>query len=252
VPAKKPKPSAATRRATTSARDAVAWLRKKGTKATRDGMARYAIPSDKAFGVTVGAMRAYAKKLGPDHALAQALWSDGHYESRMLACFVAEPALLTPAQMERWARDFDSWALCDTAAFHLFDRTPHAWKSVAAWAPRREEFVRRAAFALLASLALHDKRAGDAPFLRGLRLIERAAPDERNFVKKAVSWALRSTGRRNAALNAAAVSVAKRLGASTKPGARWVGKDALRELTSPAVKNRLANKRKSRATPRPS
>ncbi|HEX6273648.1 MAG TPA: DNA alkylation repair protein [Polyangiaceae bacterium] len=226
-------------RATTDVRDAVAWLRKKGTKATRDGMARYAIPSDKAFGVSVGVMRAYAKKLGHDHELAQALWADGHYESRMLACFVADPALVTPAQMERWARDFDSWALCDTAAFHLFDRTPHAWKHVAAWAPRSEEFVRRAAFALLASLALHDRQAADAPFLSGLRLIERAAPDERNFVKKAVSWALRSVGRRNRALNDAAVAVAKRLAASAKPAARWVGKDALRELTSPAVRKRL-------------
>jgi 3-methyladenine DNA glycosylase AlkD len=240
---KKPVP-AARARATTNVRDAVAWLRKKGTKATRDGMARYAIPSDKAFGVSVGAMRAYAKKIGPDHELARALWADGHYESRMLACFLADPALVTPAQMERWARDFDSWALCDTAAFHLFDRTPHAWKSVAAWAPRSEEFVRRAAFALLASLALHDKRAANAPFLRGLRLIERAAPDERNFVKKAVSWALRSIGRRNEALNTAAVSVAKRLSASPTLAARWVGKDALRELTSPSVKQRLAKKQK--------
>jgi len=187
----------------------------------------------------VGVMRAYAKKLGYDHELAQALWADGHYESRMLACFVADPALVTPAQMERWARDFDNWALCDTAAFHLFDRTPHAWKHVAAWAPRSEEFVRRAAFALLASLALHDRQAADAPFVRGLRLIERAAPDERNFVKKSVSWALRSIGRRNRALNDAAVAVAKGLAASAKPAARWVGKDALRELTSPAVTKRL-------------
>jgi 3-methyladenine DNA glycosylase AlkD len=221
-------------------RAVVAWLRGHGTKATRDGMARYAIPSDKAFGVTVGAMRAYAKKLGRDHDLAGALWADGHYESRMLACFVDDAALVTPAQMDRWCRDFDSWAICDTACFHLFDRTPHAWKKVAAWAPRREEFVRRAAFALLASLSLHDKEAGDALFARGLRLLERAAPDERNFVKKAVNWALRSVGKRNASLNAASVKLAKRLSASGKPAARWVGKDALRELTSASVRRRLA------------
>ena len=203
-------------------------------------MARYAIPSDGAFGVTVGAMRAYAKKLGHDHALALALWEDGHYEARMLACFVDDPALVTPAQMDRWCRDFDNWAICDTACFQLFDRTPHAWKKVAAWAPRREEFVRRGAFALLASIALHDKQAADAPFLRSLRLVERAAPDERNFVKKAVSWALRSIGRRNAVLNGASIEVAERLAASSKPAARWVGKDALRELTSASVKKRLA------------
>ncbi len=238
----------ATTKGKNTVRAVVAWLESHGTRATRDGMARYAIPSDDAFGVTVGSLRAYAKKLGRDHELAGALWADGHYESRMLACFVDDPELVTPAQMDRWCRDFDSWAICDTACFHLFDRTPHAWKKVAAWAPRREEFERRAAFALLASLSLHDKQAEDAPFVRALRLIERAAPDERNFVKKAVSWALRSIGRRSAALNAAAVALSERLAASAKPAARWVGKDALRELTSASVKKRLAaSKKKSGA-----
>jgi 3-methyladenine DNA glycosylase AlkD len=221
----------------------VAWLARHGTKATRDGMARYAIPSDGAFGVTVGVLRGYAKKLGRDHALAQALWADGHYESRMLACFVDDPALVTPAQMDAWCRDFDNWAICDTATFHLFDKTPHAWKKLTSWAPRREEFVRRAAFALLASVALHDKRADDALFLRALPLIERAAPDERNFVKKGVSWALRSVGRRNAALNTPCVALSKRLAASSEPAARWVGNDALRELTSATLKKRLAAKK---------
>lgn len=225
------------------AKEAVLWLKKKGNRATRDGMARYAIPSHDAFGVSVGTLRSYAKKLGRDHDLAEALWLDGHYEARMLACFVDDPARVTPAQMDRWCRAFDNWAICDTACFHLFDRTPHAWKKVTAWASRREEFERRAAFALLASLSLHDKESDDAPFLRGLRLIEKAAADERNFVKKSVNWALRSLGRRNAALHAASVSVAERLANSSKPAARWVGKDALRELTSPAVKKRLARKR---------
>jgi 3-methyladenine DNA glycosylase AlkD len=226
------------------AKDAVAWLKRHGTKATRDGMARYAIPSDKAFGVTVGTLRSYAKRLGRDHELAGALWAARWYEARMLACFVDDPALVTPAQMDRWCRDFDSWAICDTACFALFDRAPHAWKKVDAWAPRKEEFVRRAAFALLASLSVHDKKASDAPFLRGLRLIERAAADERNFVKKAVNWALRSIGKRNAALNAASVKVARTLAASAKPAARWVGKDALRELAGASVKRRLAKHKK--------
>ena len=223
-------------------REVVTWLERHGTKATRDGMARYAIPSERAFGVTVGALRAYAKKLGRDHELAQALWAEGHYESRMLACFLDDPSLVTPAQMDAWCRDFDNWAVCDTATFHLFDRTPHCWKMVSAWAPRREEFVRRAAFALLASLALHDREADDALFLRLLPFVERAAPDERNFVKKGVSWALRSIGRRNVALHAPCVALSERLAASTQPAARWVGKDALRELTSAAVKKRLAKK----------
>jgi 3-methyladenine DNA glycosylase AlkD len=241
---KRAKTSVARAPTRTTVREAVGWLRREGTKATRDGMARYAIPSENAFGVSVGALRSYAKTIGHDHALAEALWADGHYEARMLACFVADPKLVGVAQMERWCRDFDSWALCDTATFHLFDRTPHAWKLVAKWAPRREEFVRRAAFALLASLALHDKACDDAPFLRSLALIERAAADDRNFVKKAVSWALRSIGRRNAALNEACVALSRRLAASPEPGARWTGKDALRELTSTAVKRRLATKKR--------
>jgi 3-methyladenine DNA glycosylase AlkD len=226
------------------AKDAVAWLKRHGTKATRDGMARYAIPSDKAFGVTVGTMRSYAKRLGRDHELAGALWSARWYEARMLACFVDDPALVTPAQMERWCRDFDNWAICDTACFALFDRSPHAWKKVDAWAPRKEEFIRRAAFALLASLSVHDKKAADATFARGLHLIERAAVDERNFVKKAVNWALRSIGKRNPTLHRASLTVAKRLAASPKPAARWVGKDAVRELTGASVKRRLAKQKK--------
>ena len=230
--------------AQTRAQGAVAWLKRHGTKATRDGMARYAIPSDEAFGVTVGTLRSYAKRLGRDHELAGALWTARWYEARMLACFVDDPALVTPAQMDRWCRDFDNWAICDTACFALFDRSPHAWKKVDAWAPRKEEFTRRAAFALLASLSVHDKKAPDAPFLRGLRLIERTAADERNFVKKAVNWALRSIGKRNAALNAASVKVARTLAASSKPAARWVGKDALRELTGASVKRRLAKQKK--------
>jgi 3-methyladenine DNA glycosylase AlkD len=145
--------------------------------------------------------------------------------------------------MDRWCRDFDNWAICDTTCFHLFDRTPHAWRKVEQWARRRDEFVRRAAFALLASLALHDKRAADEPFVRCLPLIERAAGDERNFVRKGVSWALRSIGRRNLGLNTAAVALALRLSASGEPAARWVGKDALRDLTRNATKRRVAAKR---------
>src|SRR6185436_12540345 len=135
---------------------------------------------------------------------------------------------------------FDNWGICDTVCFHLFDRTPFAWAKVHEWHDRRGEFARRAAFALLASLALHDKQSGDAPFLDGLDLIERAATDERNFVKKGVSWALRLIGRRNAALNTAAIALARRLSASEHAAARWIGKGAVKELTSPLVKRQLA------------
>ena len=226
----------------TEARAALAWLKRSGTRKYRDGLARYAIVAPKAFGVSVGALRQYAKRAGRSHELAAELWKSGWYEARMLACMVDEPARVTPAQMDRWARDFDNWAICDTACFDLFDRTPHAFRKVAQWSSRREEFVKRASFALLASVALHDKKADDAAFRRCLPLIERAATDERNFVKKGVNWALRAIGRRNSALHTAAVEVARGLAESEAPAPRWVGKDALRELASAAVMRRLAAK----------
>jgi 3-methyladenine DNA glycosylase AlkD len=158
----------------------------------------------------------------------------------MLSAFVDEPDRVTAGQMDRWARDFDNWAVCDHLCFHLFDRTPHAWRKIDQWSRRRAEFVKRAAFALLASVALHDKSAPDAPFVRSLRLVEAGAADERNFVKKGVSWGLRSVGRRNRALNAAAIKVARRLAGSADAAPRWVGKDALRELAGPKVQRTLA------------
>lgn len=211
--------------------EAVAWLKQHATRHTLEGMARYGLPSDKAFGVAVGDIKALGKRIGRNHELAEALWKTGWYEARMLTSFVDQPERVTPAQMDRWCRDFDNWGICDTLCFHLFDRTPHAWAKVEQWSKSRDEFVKRAAFALLASLALHDKQAPDRPFVESLRWIERGAEDERNFVKKGVSWALRGVGRRNAALRVAAVTVAKRLSASPESAARWVGNDALRELT---------------------
>jgi 3-methyladenine DNA glycosylase AlkD len=224
-------------------REALAWLERRGSKRIREEMlTRYGITAPKAFGMQVSAIQQLAKRMGHDHDLAAALWQTGWYEARMLAAYVDEPARVTSAQMDRWARDFDNWGICDTVCFVLFDRTPHAWRKVEQWSRRRDEFVKRAAFALLASIALHDKRTGDEPFLRSLALVERAAADERNFVKKGVSWALRAVGRRNRALNVAAVEVARRLSESSEAAARWVGKEALRELTSPAVRKRLAGR----------
>jgi len=220
--------------------DAIAWLRSHATKATRDGMARYNVPSDKAFGVSMKNIQLLAKQLGRDHALAAALWETGWYEARMLTAFVDEPERVTSAQMDRWSRQFDNWAICDTLAFALWDRTPHAWTKVEQWAGRREEFIKRTAFALLWSLTVHDKEATDKQFLRGLALIEQAAADDRNFVMKAVNMALRAIGKRNAALNAAAAKTATRLAVSSDASAKWVGKHALREITSAAVKRRVA------------
>jgi 3-methyladenine DNA glycosylase AlkD len=195
-------------------------------------MARYAIPSHNAYGVPVGALRKHAKALGRDHELAGALWETGRYEARMLACFIDVPAAVTAAQMDRWCRDFDSWAICDTACFHLFDRTPHAWRKVDQWSRRRGELARRAAFALLACLALHEKAAADEPFLQRLALIEQAATDGRNFVKKGVLWALRAIGERNAALRGAAAASAARLAESPDATARWVGKGVRKKLSN--------------------
>lgn len=216
---------------TAHTQSAIAWLKRHGSKSGRDGMQRYNIPSDRAFGVPMRQVQELAKQLGHDHDLAAALWASGWYEARLLAAYVDEPAAVTVAQMDRWCRDFDNWAVCDTVCFALFDRTPHAWGRVKEWAPRRAEYVRRAAFALMWGLTVHDKTSADAPFLRGLTLIERAASDDRHFVMKAVDMALRAVGKRNAALNTAAIAVARRLMVSSDETAQWIGKHALRELS---------------------
>ena len=211
-------------------RGALAWLERHGSKKGREAMARYAIVAEGAFGVSMKDMQALAKTLGRDQALAEALWATGQYEARMTACYVAEADKITSARMDAWCRDFDNWAIADTAGFALFDRTPHAWKKVAQWTRSRDEFVKRAGFALLWGLTVHDKTAPDARYLEGLEFIEREAGDDRHWVKKAINMALRATGKRNRSLNAAAVKVAKRLAALEDPAPRWIGKDALREL----------------------
>ena len=210
--------------------EVLAWLHRTGTQATRDGMARYAIPADRAVGVPVGALRDKAKELGRSHALAAALWDSGIYEARMLAAFVDEPERVTGEQMDRWRAEFDNWAIGDHLCFHLFDRAADAWAKVHEWAGLEPEPQRRAAFALLWALALHDKQAPDERFLACLPLVEAAAVDERNFVKKGVDMALRAYGRRSPAVRAAAVEAAERLAVSASPAARWIGKSALREL----------------------
>ena len=210
--------------------EAVAALEEKGEARIRDGLARYGIvTAERVIGVPMAGIQTVAKAFRHDHDLAAALWETGIYEARMLAAYVDDPALVSPEQMDRWTRDLDNWGTCDTLCFVLFDRTPHAFEMVDRWADDPAEFVKRTAFALLACLALHDKESGDAPFLARLPLIEAAAGDERNFVKKGVSWALRAIGgRRSPALRAAAREVAERLAASTDKSAKWIGREALR------------------------
>ena len=210
---------------------AVAWLKRNRSPKVRDGMARYGLPSDKALGVGVGALQKYGRQLGPDQALAEALWETDIYEARLLASVVGEPAKLTPATMDRWCRDFDNWGVVDTVCFKLFDRSPHAWKKVGPWSKQKGEFQKRAGVVLLACLAGHDREADDAAFIRCLPGLERAAADERNFVKKGAVWAVRMIARRNPALKKEAVALARRLIASDHPGAQWVGKESWREIT---------------------
>ena len=218
---------------------ALRWLEKHASKSVRDGMSRYAIPNEHALGVRMGDIQKLARQLGRDHALALELWKTGVYEAQMLSAYVDEPARVTAAQMDAQARAFDNWAICDTLCFALWVQTPHAFAKIRKWASGRDEYVKRASFALLASVALKDKTVPDAQFLRGLTLIEKASTDERNFVKKAVNWALRGIGSRNRALNEAALALARQLASSTGPGPRWIGKDALRQLGSAATQRRL-------------
>lgn len=229
--------------------DILATLERLGTRRNREGMARYGIVAPKVFGVPMSSLREMCKRLGRDHDLARALWKTGWHEARLMASLVGDPARLTSAEMNRWARDFNNWAVCDTVCFHLFDRSSRAWTKVHEWSDRKEEYVRRAAFALLAGLALHDKTSVDEPFRRAFGLIERAADDDRNFVKKAVSWALRAMGNRSVALHAAALDLARRLADTDTPSARWIGKDVIRDLSRPLVTRRLAS-REARQRPR--
>ena len=223
-------------RVETTAEKVVAWLKKTGSKATRDGMLRYGIPNDNAFGVPVRVMRAEAKRLGRDHELALGLWEEGWYEARMMAAFLDEPEKVTRKQMDEWAADWDSWAICDTVCFHLFDETPYGWEKARKWVPSKKEFVKRGGFVMIAVLA---SEGSDDDLTWSLDAIRAGAGDERNFVHKGVNWALRMVGRKDHTWNNAALEVSNRLTASSNPSERWVGKDALRELSSPKVQASL-------------
>ncbi|MGH7242979.1 MAG: DNA alkylation repair protein [Phycisphaerales bacterium] len=218
----------------------LATLKRLGKKSTRDEMGpRYGITgatADTAFGVSMGDIKATAKAInknngGPNHELALALWETCNYEARLLTSLVDDPKCVTPAQMDRWCKDFDNWGVCDTVCFNLFDRTPHVADKVAKWAKLKGEYQKRAAFALLACAALHDKTASDETYLKFLPLIRGGATDERNFVKKGVLWALRGIGHRTPKRRAAALDLANELAEYADPTARWIGTTARREMT---------------------
>ena len=204
------------------------------------GMERYGIATGKALGVSVPDLRALARSLGRDHELAAGLWDSEIHEARILASMVDDPALVTDVQMEAWVRDFDSWDVCDQVCSNLFDRTRFAFPKAAEWSVREDEFVKRAGFALMACTAVHRKDVSDDRFEAFLPIIRAQAADDRNYVKKAVSWALRQIGKRSQELNERAIVTARQIQRVDARAARWIAGDALRELEGPAVQERLA------------
>ncbi len=220
-------------------RAVIAELRAVADPSRLPGMARVGINVDRALGVAIPDLRTLARRHRPEHELALDLWRSGIHEARILASMVDDPAKVTREQMEEWVGDFDSWDLCDQVISNLFDLTPFAVPVVRAWTKRPEEFVKRAGFAMIAAHTVHDRTAPDGTFAAWFPAIRRGATDDRNYVKKAVSWALRQIGKRNMDLNAAAIAQAEMLATSDIASARWVGRDALRELRADETQRRL-------------
>lgn len=222
-----------------SAESIIAEMKSKADPRAVERMARFGISSVNTLGLSMPILRGMAKRVGRNHELAQALWKSGIHEAKILASFVDEPSKVTEAQMEKWVAGFDSWDVCDQCVSNLFDKTPFAFRKATEWSVREEEFVRRAGFAMMATLAVHDKKAPDSAFLGFFRAIENGSGDPRNFVKKAVNWALRQIGKRNLPLNRAALELAARISRADSPSAKWVASDATRELKSEAVQKKL-------------
>jgi len=222
-----------------SVKDVLDKLQSKAQPEQLKGMAKYGMTVEQRLGVSVPDMRKLAKEIGKDHKLALDLWRTGIAEARIVAAMVGDPAKLTEEQMEDWVKGINSWDVCDQVCMNLFEKNQLAWKKIADWSEREEEFVKRTAFSLIACLAWHDKKASDEKFIELLPVIIRGATDERNFVKKAVNWALRNIGKRNLNLNRAAVNAAKEIQRLDSKAARWVASDAIRELESDAIQSRL-------------
>lgn len=219
--------------------DVLEWLEGHRSEEHRAGLLRFGIPNDRALGISMADLKKHARTVGRDHDLAMALWETGIYEARTLAAFVDEPDRVEPAQMDSWVADFDSWAICDTVCFHLFDRTAHAWEKAEEWTGRTPEFERRAGYAVFWGLSVHDKKAPDASFEHALRIIAGAEADERLYVKKAINMTLRAIGKRNASLNRAALEVADALASAADPHRSWIGRHARKELSSEKVQARF-------------
>ena len=204
------------------------------------GMARFGINPENTYGVSIPNLRKMAREIGADHTLAQQLWASGIHEARILAGMVDKAEMVDDLQMEQWVKDFDSWDVCDLCCCNLFDKTKFAYQKAESWSQREEEFVKRAGFVLMAALSVHDKTATDEELLKFMPIIKRESTDDRNFVKKAVNWSLRQIGKRNLNLNKIAIKTAREIQQIDSRSARWIAADAIRELTSEAVQNRLA------------
>ncbi len=227
-----------------TARNILRRLRSLGTRRNIDGMARFGITSKKVFGVSAVPLRKLARKIGQNRPLAQQLWRSGYLEARILASMIDDPSKVTGRQMDRWVRDFDNWAVCDACCGVLFDKTPFAVQKAFQWSTNPREFVRRAGFVMMAELAIHAKDASDETFERFFPSLKRGSRDNRNFVRKAVNWAIRQIGKRNIPLRRKAIRLAHEIKALDTPAARWIAADALRELTNPALITRLQKKEK--------
>lgn len=223
----------------TTVAEVLSKLKTKADPKNLPGMARFGMAVGSRLGVSVPEMRKIAKEVGRDHRLALALWKTGIAEARIVAALIDDPGAVTSVQMDRWAKDFDSWDVCDQACLSLFDKSPLAWQKIPEWAEREEEFVKRAAFALVAGLAWHDKQAADKRFVDLFPILMKGSDDERNYVKKAVSWAIRNIGKRNRKLNKAALKLARDIQRIDSKAARWIAADVLRELEGEAVQRRL-------------
>jgi len=209
-----------------------------------EGMARYGINPKNNLGISIYKLRSLSKEIGTDHELSLKLWKSGIHDAKLLAVFIEDPLKVTEKQMDFWVNDFDSWDVCDQACTSLFDLTPYAWKKVYEWAKRDEEFVKRGAFSLFAGLAVHDKKAEDMKFEAFFSIIKKESTDERNYVKKAVNWALRNIGKRNYNLNKKAIEIAKEIQKINSKSAKWIANDAIRELTNEKVQKRIKKKTK--------
>ena len=225
-----------------AAKQVINDLRKNANPSNIEGMKRYGISVDTSLGIPMPIIRDMAKRIGKNHELAQLVWEGNYHEARILASLIDEPGKVTFKQMESWVIEVDSWDVCDQLCSNLFDKTIHAYRAARTWSNREEVFVKRAGYVLMATLAVHDKKAGDEPFREFLALIKNGSTDDRNFVKKAINWALRQIGKRNLALHQAAIEMAKLIVRQESSAARWIAKDALRELTNEATIERLTKK----------